>query len=421
MKTFIKGKAFDVSTILLAQGSRDAQAAPTLAVGDVQISKDFGAFANISTLPVVTPAGGVQVKISLSDTEADANIIMIRFNDQAGDQWEEQTIICNADDIRNTRTQYPLPTNFDERGGVISSVISRSGYPDYAAFFTNSDSPSVEDFDTNVLIGAVLARVAEVRGGVILGGYFFDDTTDTTTNVFGIALDTRFGITEGGSTIINNNWTGSGSLAEAGLGSGWTFILANAEFGTPPVSDEDLELFYSPTLLRDPTPAASSSGDWPSGELEQIRGALGVDGTKTTATGGQLQTIDTNLDTVNTNVATLLSDVTQLLSDVADVQNAVDALALVAALEATSQSILSGVTAVVAKLPASGSISNYNPSTSLVDGMTYEYIHELIAAVANGRYAIDTPDPGKLTFYKRDNSTVLTVVDVSTTGRTRIS
>jgi hypothetical protein len=46
---------------------------------------------------------------------------------------------------------------------------------------------------------------------------------------------------------------------------------------------------------------ASGLVDWTSGEREQIRSALGVDGTKTAATGGQLQTIDTNVDSVLTD------------------------------------------------------------------------------------------------------------------------
>ncbi|MCK5642657.1 MAG: hypothetical protein KAJ19_17750, partial [Gammaproteobacteria bacterium] len=46
-----------------------------------------------------------------------------------------------------------------------------------------------------------------------------------------------------------------------------------------------------------------SGGDWLAGEKEQIRSALGVDGTKTAATGGQLQSIQTDVNGIETDLA----------------------------------------------------------------------------------------------------------------------
>ena len=51
---------------------------------------------------------------------------------------------------------------------------------------------------------------------------------------------------------------------------------------------------------------AGGVGDWTAGEKENIRSALGVDGTKTTASGGQLQVIDTNVDDIETDTGTTL-------------------------------------------------------------------------------------------------------------------
>ena len=68
------------------------KAAPTLAAGDFKISKDGGAFANLATLPTVTPAGGVGVKISLSATEMDADNVVITCIDAAGAEWCDQMI-----------------------------------------------------------------------------------------------------------------------------------------------------------------------------------------------------------------------------------------------------------------------------------------------------------------------------------------
>jgi len=81
----------------------------------------------------------------------------------------------------------------------------------------------------------------------------------------------------------------------------------------------------------------ASFGDWTSGEREQIRDALGVTGTKTTATGGQLQDVltdttaidgrlpvdpasETNVDANETKIDSMQIDVTAILADT----NAID-------------------------------------------------------------------------------------------------
>lgn len=55
---------------------------PTIAAGDFKISKDTGTFANLATLPTVTPAAGVNVHISLSATEMTADNVAIVWQDQ---------------------------------------------------------------------------------------------------------------------------------------------------------------------------------------------------------------------------------------------------------------------------------------------------------------------------------------------------
>jgi len=57
---------------------------------------------------------------------------------------------------------------------------------------------------------------------------------------------------------------------------------------------------------------------------------------------------------------------------------------------------------------------------TLIDGARFSYILELQMARVNGAYLLNT-GVDDLTMYKRDNSTPLTVVNVSPTGRTRVS
>lgn len=69
------------------------KANPTIAAGDFQISKDGGAFANLATLPAVTPASGVAVKITLSSTEMDADNVFVKAIDQTTPkEWNDWAI-----------------------------------------------------------------------------------------------------------------------------------------------------------------------------------------------------------------------------------------------------------------------------------------------------------------------------------------
>lgn len=77
---------------------------PTLAVGDVKVSKDGGALANLTTLPVVTPASSALVQVDLSASEMTADVVTIIFQDAAGAEWDDillvvPTVARQVDDL----------------------------------------------------------------------------------------------------------------------------------------------------------------------------------------------------------------------------------------------------------------------------------------------------------------------------------
>ena len=251
------GRGFSGYTILLTAGSRNAQANPTLAAGDVQISKDGGAFADIEgggtfgDFVAVAPASGVQVKVTLSDAQCQAKSIMIRFKDVAGAEWDEQTLVLSAMDAREGLVGLKMPTGFDERSGLVSANITRSGYPSMGVLYTDSTSPLATDFDTRQLLGALIYNEDKGTSFIIVGGYFFDDSDDTTDSVFGVCKDNPyFNCTEGGSVEVNDNWTGGAS--EGTNGSGWTFVVQYTD-QTYPVSGEDLFIYFKPGFIMDAT------------------------------------------------------------------------------------------------------------------------------------------------------------------------
>lgn len=90
----VKGEDF-ICYIALEDYSNpgNMKANPTIAAGDFQISKDGGAFANLATLPTVTPASGRAVKITLSAAEMNADNVFIQCVDQTSPkEWADNCI-----------------------------------------------------------------------------------------------------------------------------------------------------------------------------------------------------------------------------------------------------------------------------------------------------------------------------------------
>ena len=69
----------------------------TIAAGDFQVSKDGGAFANLTTLPTVAPASSEMVQIDLSSTEMNADVVVIRCKDQTSPpEWSPLILTINT-------------------------------------------------------------------------------------------------------------------------------------------------------------------------------------------------------------------------------------------------------------------------------------------------------------------------------------
>jgi len=87
-------QAADIYIPLRTRASADLKSNPTLASGDAKVSKDGGAFANLTTLPAVTPASGIAVKVALSATELSAEFLFVQLVDQTNPkEWEDQVLL----------------------------------------------------------------------------------------------------------------------------------------------------------------------------------------------------------------------------------------------------------------------------------------------------------------------------------------
>lgn len=139
--------------VLITRGAVDFKSNPTLASGDVTISKDGGAFANLTTLPAVTPASGTSVRVSVSAAELQCKRAVIRFIDQtATKEWEDQEIIIETEGSPDA--QHPGDVVYF---GTLAAYAA--GPP------TTADLPSGASTSDNFYNGGVLDAIGGTGAG----------------------------------------------------------------------------------------------------------------------------------------------------------------------------------------------------------------------------------------------------------------
>lgn len=90
-----KNQAFEIHIGLEDFSTPGAlKSTPTLASGDFKVDIDGAGFNNLGTLPTVTPAAGVAVKIVLSSTEMNGDVITIACIDQTSPKEWADVLIC---------------------------------------------------------------------------------------------------------------------------------------------------------------------------------------------------------------------------------------------------------------------------------------------------------------------------------------
>jgi hypothetical protein len=119
-----RNTAFTFYTGLTSQTDPNLlQNTPTLAAGDVQVSKDGGSFVNLTNLPSTTPPAGKSVQVSLTATEMNADNIVVLFSDVAGAEWADQIIVIQTSLRSLDELMYPtytLPDNAASDGTMPS-------------------------------------------------------------------------------------------------------------------------------------------------------------------------------------------------------------------------------------------------------------------------------------------------------------
>jgi hypothetical protein len=89
----VKGEDFIIRVSLADMGAPGRhKSSPTIASGDFKVDKDGGGLANLGTLPAVDPAATKLVKITLSATEMNADVVTVICSDQTDPpEWGDLT------------------------------------------------------------------------------------------------------------------------------------------------------------------------------------------------------------------------------------------------------------------------------------------------------------------------------------------
>lgn len=137
------------------------KANPTLAAGDVKVSKDGGAFANLTTLPAVTPAAGIAVQVDLSAAEMTGDNIFVQFIDQTSPKEWADYAVC----VQTVAAAWLAPTTAGRTldvsaGGEAGVDWANIGSP------TTAQNLSGTNIDTDQVVASVTGAVGSVTGAV---------------------------------------------------------------------------------------------------------------------------------------------------------------------------------------------------------------------------------------------------------------
>jgi len=443
--------------------TQKARVNPTIAVGDFKISKDGGAFVNVDNLPVVTPAGGRQVKLILSIAECTCKSAIIQCIDAVGDEWDDNFLDIIT--INNSNAYIvSIDSNVMLWNGAVAPAntgdsFARLGVPVGASIsvdLASVKSDSVEivsvlpvsgkiagktqtdliQADTTIIVDKLpVNEIADshmlttVQGDV--SGIFnklpanimvdSDDFADTALIIDNIANKLPVTGIIAGSNELDNVKTDTGSVVTK---LPLTGLIAGNDLLTLSKAGIDMTVNKLPTIgyiagknsmdaigvdvssIVNLIPAEVASAV----SIEEVKGLIDWIVSKIhesgVASAGEL-------GMVGQGVGLILG---KLPSDI--VMGTEDLISQFAVVTGKEEEINGLIDTIITKLP-NNTISDFSIINTLVDGMTIEYCFRLFLSLVNGKFIINK-DEGTITFYNRDNQTVLTVVKTTELGRTRL-
>lgn len=197
---------------------------PTLASGDVKVSIDGGALANLTTLPVVTPASSDWVKVSLSASEMNGDNIAVQFKDAAGNEWCDDGFLIQTSARKIDDLAYPATSGRSivvDASGLVDANVVKLGPSG------SGTAQTARDVGASVLLssGTGTGQVSLSSGQVTVSG--FAAATGLSAVRSGTAQAGAVGqITlDAGASSVDNFYRGLGCYIVSGTGSGQVGII----------------------------------------------------------------------------------------------------------------------------------------------------------------------------------------------------
>ena len=191
----IRGQAFTFEQPLVATAGLVFQTTPTLAAGDIQVSKDGAQFVNLATFPpaqiLLSGGGGSgELTVVLTAAEMTADRVVVYFHDAAGAEWQDAHAeifpVAATGMVVGSVTGAVGSVAGDVGGDVLGGVVGAVG--------------SVAGDVGGDVVGDVLGGIVGDVGGDVLGGVVgaVGSVTGLTNATIATAIGTR--IAEGAFT-----------------------------------------------------------------------------------------------------------------------------------------------------------------------------------------------------------------------------
>lgn len=440
IKNAKNGVAFKFAVPLIDAANRpDYKASPTLAAGDVKVARYTGAawsVANITSLPTAITGMTTHLEVSLTASEMtaddDSRPIIITFIDQtATKEWDDQTaeIRLGAGESDVVRINGGLTSGYNATLKLKMLDIQNNDGHGISAVSTGTNKEGIYAkgsgtgagfYGEGGPTGAGMELVGGISSGTGLRAYA-QGSSGSGAAIVGIgASDGLF--VKGGPTGHGANFEGGASGGDGlrcrslanndhgieadgnGAGNGAYFTGGNAGGDGLHVQAGSGGGTGHHAVGGGTGGAGMTVNSFNDGHGLQITGKgsgnNAIDLTSHSA-GKDLDAKEIGVPvTVDGGPASLAGMLLKMIDD----NNGAD-------FDATTDSLEKIAT----------TLGNVIRLDSTVDGKTVTNILEKIMSMADGRFAKNVPSPGQITFYKRDNSTPLFIIEVTTAGRNRIS
>jgi hypothetical protein len=186
---------------LRTAGTADIRANPTLAAGDVKISLNGGAFANLATLPSAVPASGKNIEVALSSGETTCARAVIHFIDQTSPkEWDDFEVVIET--FGNASGQFPPDFSNATTGGGSNNDVATSTR---MATFTYTAPDNTTIGTINTTLNALRTDYTTTRAGKLdnldatissrstYAGGAVASVTGSVGSISGVTFPTNFG------------------------------------------------------------------------------------------------------------------------------------------------------------------------------------------------------------------------------------